>query len=339
MDMLKQHIVQESRFITSDTLLLTIEPRRAQDTFLFSPGQYVAIGFKRFGRPSPMRCFSIVSSPNGPKELQLAVRVQGNFTRSLAALERGDHVFVRGPFGNFVIDEIYDRNIFLVAGGIGITPFMSMIRYATEMQLPLPITLLYSCTRQEHIPFFDELHYHEQQNPNFRVIFFITKDTPSPVAGRTILSGRIDRARLKQLSGGQLSRSTYFLCGPKPFTHAIRDTLTQEGADPHRIITEEFTPSTPANTITALSPHAIPRWTYALTGASLMLAAAFFMVLDVGQVTEKAVTHTATPAATRQSVLSNTTDSSTAPAGSMASPTNTMPTYQPTYQQPMTSVS
>jgi len=344
MAIMKQYTVRESKLLNTDILLLTLYPKHSKDQLLFYPGQYAAIGFKRFGRPSPMRCFSIISSPNNAKELQFAARIQGNFTRSLSELEPGDEVFVRGPFGNFVVDETYDRNVILMAGGIGITPFMSMIRYATEAQLPIPITLLFSYHSKEEIPFFDELRYHQQHNPNLRVIFFVTQDTRAS-KGETVLTGRITKERLAKLTGGHFARFTYFLCGPKGFVESMRTIVQTNGADPARIISEEFSPTSPANAIASMPQHTVQRWTYALTGVSLVLAAAFFLALDVDRALAR--TAAASPAGTTQQAPSSTatdaTGSTSGVTNNTSSTTNstTAKNTQPPvmYQQPITSVS
>src|SRR5579864_688597 len=107
---MKVYKVKHKQFLGSHTLLLTLEPRRQKDILRFYPGQYAAIGFKT-GRPTPMRCFSIVSSPNNSNELQFAMRVQGNFTQTASNLEVGDEALVHGPFGSFVIDPEIDQNV------------------------------------------------------------------------------------------------------------------------------------------------------------------------------------------------------------------------------------
>lgn len=335
---MQQYTVKQSTHLNADTLLLTLRPKHMRDRLMFYPGQYIAIGFKRFGRPSPMRCFSIVSSPNA-NELQVAARVQGKFTRSLAALLPGDDVFVRGPFGNFVIDETYDRSVLLIAGGIGITPFMSMIRFATETQLSVPITLLFSY-RGSDAPFLAELRSHERQNPNFRLALRNT-NASSRQAGEP--SGRITDAHLEQLTGGHFSKFTYFMCGPKAFVRSMRDLLGRHGADPSRMISEEFSPTSPANAVASAPQHTIPRWTYALTGVGLIAAASFFLALDVDRALEKTVK--AAPAAQQSqpdTPMSTSSTSKTDTTGGSSANTQPSTTYsQPTmtYRQPVTSVS
>ena len=105
--------LKDIKWMSQDSILLTLEPKSDKDKLDFYPGQYLTIGFRKFGRPSPVRCFSIVSSPNS-NNLQLGIRVYGIFTKSLAHLKPGTNMFVQGPFGNFVIDEEQDKNIIML---------------------------------------------------------------------------------------------------------------------------------------------------------------------------------------------------------------------------------
>ena len=341
--MVHSYRVTNSRRLTRDTFLIDLEPKRPRDRLRFYSGQYAALGFKRFGRPSPMRCFSIVSSPTDPDTLQFAIKRYGTFTKALSLLQPGDTVFVRGPFGKFVIDEDYDKNILLLAAGIGITPFMSMIRYATDAKLPMPITLLYSTPRREDIPFLDELRQHEQHNPRFKAHFFLTQEpVPADFAGHAT-AGRLNEARLKQVTGGQYSRFTYFMCGPKGFVQAIRHSLESHHVDPHRMVTEEFTPAVDAQIGGASMQRLIPRWTYGAAGASLVLAVLFFMVLDLDQTLPKLTKAQAAAQSTTgaNTAVSTTPTTATSPDASSSSTSNSQtPTiYTQTYQTPMTSVS
>lgn len=302
--------VKQSRFIAPDTLLLSLQPKRNKDKLDFYPGQYAAMGFKHYGRPSPMRCFSIVSSPSSD-ELQFAMRVQGDFTRAIADLEIGNTVFIRGPFGEFVTDERYDRSVVGMAGGIGITPFISMIRHATETHSTLPITLLYSCQSQDNIPFRQELLDLEQANPRFKVAFFITNGATDKLKGARVLSGRIDDARLNQLTNEQYNRFTYFICGPKNFNKAMKRTLSDHNTNQERIITEEFTPSSQVGSVSVIPKHSITRWTYGLTGASLILGTAFIMTIDLARALPK-ITQAETAAQTQSVTQTQNTTPTTA---------------------------
>lgn len=327
--------LKSTKRITPNTLLLTLQPKRNKDKLDFYPGQYAAIGFKQHGRPSPVRCFSIVSSPNKPDELQFAMRVYGDFTNAVAELETGTTVFVYGPFGNFIIDEQYDKNVILLAGGIGVTPFMSMIRYAAEAKVALPITLLYSCPTQDNIPFYEELLELEQKNPKFKTVFFVTNDAIDRLEGSRALAGRMNETRLNRLTNRQYNRFTYFICGPKGFTRSMTSILADNDTDPFRIITEEFTPTSQVSNISAASGHSIPRWTYALTGISMVLATAFIMTIDLDRAVPRLVSAQTVqqPTTTTQTTTPiNPASSSTSPSQT-SSATNSQSTDTPTSDQ------
>jgi ferredoxin-NADP reductase len=347
---MRTYNVKSTQQIAPNTVLLSLQPKRSADSLRFWPGQYAAIGFRRGGRPSPVRCFSIASSPTNSDELQFGMRVYGDFTCALSNLERGDEVFVHGPFGNFVIDEQLDKSVILMAGGIGITPFMSMIRYVTETRSNVSITLLYSCRLQDDIPFYQELLDLQRRNPRFKAVFFVTGGGVNKLTGSRTVAGRINEDHLNQLTSGQYNRFTHFICGPKNFNRGMKAILAANGTDPERIVTEEFTPSSQADSVAPEPKYNISRWTYALTGASLVLGTIFFMGLDLVRAVPKLVNAQAAAPTTAQNQSTNTnqtvpstTSSNSSPSSNSNSTTTTQPSYsQPTqtyYQAPVTSIS
>lgn len=344
--------------LTASSVLLTMQAKRPKDALRFYPGQYAAIGFKKAGRPSPVRCFSVITVPERPDVLQFGMRIEGNFTQTAARLTPGTKVFIRGPFGNFVVDEQQDRNLVMLAGGIGITPFVSMIRAATHYRSPKPMVLLYSCRSQNDIPFYDEILELEQRNPRFKAVFFITGGDVDKGRPGHFISGRITGRRLEELSHGRPNFFTYFLCGPKSFMRSMETELISNNTDPAQIVTEDFTASSPATAASAPT-FSIPRWTYGLTAASLLAGVAFIGGLDLVRAVPRLarasitrpVTGNTASSSTLQATSSDTTpptattapDNSVAPAPSNP-PSTQAPAPQPQqapsyYQPPMTSVS
>ncbi len=345
--------IKRTERISPDTLLLTLQPKSQKDRFNFRPGQYAALGFTRNGRPSVMRCFSIVSSPTNQNELQFAMRIYGDFTHAIAELPVGVEVFVRGPFGNFVTSSTRARNLILMTGGIGVTPFMSMIRTATIQHSAVPTMLLYSVQSQHNIPFYDELLQLEQQNPNFRVFFFVTDGEVDTLTTKRVVQGRIALSHVRQLTGGYLSQYGYFICGPGGFMSAMKQMLSQNGVSAARIITEEFTPtSSLVAPVDALAPkRSAPFWTYGLTSVTMVMGVLFIMVLDLVTNVPKTVnaqaataTQITVPSATSSISTPSSNDASASSSYSSLPTTQTTtpsytPSYQPTYQAPVTSVS
>lgn len=285
---------------------------------------------------------------------KVAVRLIGSFTHSLAGLAPNDRVFVRGPFGEFVLSE-QDKSVVLLAAGIGITPSMSMVREHMLQQSTRPMTLLFSCSSQNDIPFYDELKMLEERDPYLRVVFFITTGPTDRLSARYVLNGRIGETHLARMVGQD--NRTFFLCGPKQFMRDMRTILVKKGVEPERLITEEFTSSSVGGKIMTPGRN-VQRWTYRLTGAALVAGVAGIMALDIARfvprtVSDDKVTAASTTQTAQATPKTSVPTSSTASAGparststtnttpaSSSSYTATTPSHPtPVYQPPVTSVS
>lgn len=271
--------VEDISLISPSVLLLTLVPKNRKH-MKFYPGQYVALNFKRFGRPTPMRCFSIASSPTNSKSIQFAVKIQGDFTNALSEIKPGDPVDMMGPFGEFVIDSSIDKRVILLAGGIGVTPFISMIRYATDVQLKLPIVLMFSNQTQDDVPFYEELIEHEKKNPYFKVAFFITSGNTNKLNSGRIFSGRITEKALNQVTDNLYNSFTHFVCGPNNFMKAIQSILISKNVSPDHLITEAF-----GQGIVTEKSHKKKsketRFVYAMTGFLLIAGTVFITGIDL----------------------------------------------------------
>lgn len=184
------------------------------------------------------RTFSIASAPADAPRLQFATRMsQSAFKRTLAEAQRGLELDVDGPYGSFTLHRNANRPAVFFAGGIGITPFRSIVKDATERRLAHSLTLFYSNRSPGSTAFLAELGQWERQNTNFRLLATIT-DTPYD-AGWTRQTGFIDRdfvARHLAVFGDAVS----YIAGPPAFVTAMRGVLEGAGADPDNIRTEEF---------------------------------------------------------------------------------------------------
>lgn len=318
-------IVKTSSVDRNGILRLVITPKRSKDRLEYQPGQYAAIGFRRLGRPSPTRCFSIVSSPYGTDDLEFAIKIHGSFTQSLSELVTGNVVYIQGPYGHFTVDEHYNRNIVMLAGGIGITPFMSMIRASSSARLPNRLFLLYSNPLRDSIPFHEELLEHERNNPMFGSVFFVTQGTVVQQQGERIMSGRVSEEHLTQLTGGKLNSCTYFICGPKGFIKNYQNLLAKNGVSRERIVTEEF--STGSSLMQTLFPRDRGvRLTYALATIAIIVGSLSISALDLVRYVPAKVHAEALAAQTR----SNSSQSSEQPT--QTAPSQTTPTQSPTAQ-------
>jgi ferredoxin-NADP reductase len=192
------------------------------------------------------RGFSINSAPDDP-ELMFTTRLRDTaFKRVLKTMPLGTEVKVEGPFGNLTLHNNANRPAVLLAGGIGITPFRSIVRRAAHERLPHRILLFYANRRPEDAPFLDELGGSARENPNFTVIPTMTQMSGShlPWKGET---GYIDHALIEKYLKGNLSSAKelsspiYYMAGPAAMVGGLRTMLNKAGVDDDDIRTEEFT--------------------------------------------------------------------------------------------------
>ena len=182
--------------------------------------------------------FSLVSAPF-QDDLVVATRMRDSvFKRALKSMSIGSSMRLEGPFGSLVLHNNRSRPAVFIAGGIGITPFMSILRQAAKDQLPQRLILLYSNRRPEDAAFLAELQQLEQQNKNFRLVATMTEMDKSsrPWKGQTRM---IDEDLVKKING-DLSAPIYYLAGPPGMVEALRQTLNHAGIDDDDIRSEEF---------------------------------------------------------------------------------------------------
>jgi ferredoxin-NADP reductase len=180
----------------------------------------------------------------------LSTRIRDSpYKKRLSTLEEGARVKLRGPEGQFVLHEDYSKPAVFLSGGIGVTPFRSMIKYATDKQLPLQIVMFDSNRNRDNILFKKEFDEWTSKNKNLKIIYTISEDeqqqqpSSSAANGWKGEHGRIDRAMvLKYLDSNILSNSIFYICGPPSMLGAMQSLLQDHLEIPkERIKVEEFT--------------------------------------------------------------------------------------------------
>lgn len=199
------------------------------DLFLIDPPETDKEGNKR--------AFTLASSPDD-EDLAITTRMRDTaFKRTLGSMAPGVLMELEGPFGELTLPDRTDRPIVFLAGGIGITPFYAMSRYATAHTLPHRITLFYSNRRPEDAAFLDELI--ALQNPHFTCIGTMTDMEHSSRSWEGEI-GYIDKAMLDRHLPDR-ENALYYLAGPMGMVAALRKMLNESGVSNDDIRTEEFT--------------------------------------------------------------------------------------------------
>lgn len=203
----------------------------------FLPGQYVDLVVDT-DYDSLVGGFSIASSPLRKDRIQLAVKYRPD--RSITTYlhqgaKVGDTALVLGPSGEFFYRPGEGSSLVLIAGGIGITPLMSMIRFVDEARLDTEVTLLYSAKTTAEFIFFEELQAIASRSPRIRCLFTVTRPAGAPWNGRT---GRIDGHLLAAHSGDRTA--LFYICGPLGMADDVAAILQSQGVAPSRIRRERW---------------------------------------------------------------------------------------------------
>ena len=207
--------------------------------FGFKPGQAIDLVLPEpptADAQSARHTFSIVSAPF-EAELTIATRMRDSaFKHALKSLPIGTQVAIEGPFGSLTLHGDRTRPAVFIAGGIGITPFMSMLRQAHHDRLPRALVLLYSNRRPDDSAYLTELQHLARDNLFFRLLATMTQPADPRWTGQT---GLIDSALLRA-AAAELSAPTYYVAGPPAMVQAMRDTLNGAGVNDDDIRSEDF---------------------------------------------------------------------------------------------------
>ncbi|HEY4502493.1 MAG TPA: FAD-dependent oxidoreductase [Candidatus Paceibacterota bacterium] len=176
--------------------------------FIYRAGQSMRFTVPALGEE---RTFSIITAPH-ELDLAFAMRVRGSaFKKYVRQLKRGETIVASGPFGTFGLQEDATKPALYIAGGIGITIFISMLSHLRYTRQNHPITVLYSNRNEEDISYADYLKEIEQTSPHVRVVYTLTNEKPKVWSGEL---SRINENLIKKYA--PLYTETLFLIAATP---------------------------------------------------------------------------------------------------------------------------
>jgi ferredoxin-NADP reductase len=239
--------------------------------FTFVPGQFLNVAFG-IGGARMNRSYSISSSPTQREYLELTVRREprGAVSRHLHDLLKvGDQIEAGGPVGRFTFTGTEADSIVLIAGGVGVTPMMSITRYLTERAWAGDIFLIYTCRTPTDFIFAEDVAALQRLNPKLHVAVTISSAEGTDWRGPR---GRISKALLMQTVPDLASRRIH-LCGPPPLMDAIKAILTELGVPADHVKTELFGATKPSSAVVrtslkASAPATGPRVTFSKNSKS-----------------------------------------------------------------------
>ncbi|MFH7320210.1 ferric reductase-like transmembrane domain-containing protein [Desulfurivibrio sp. D14AmB] len=179
--------------------------------------------------------FSFASSAMESGGVSLTIKELGDFTAKIGSTAVGTRAYLDGPYGSFTIDGHSAPGFCFIAGGVGITPIMSILRTMADRHDRRPVLLLYGSKRWEDVTFRDEL---EDLKQRLRLeLVHVLEEPPSQWTGeRGLITA--------ELMGRHLPENRmdleYFICGPGPMQQGMRRAVARLGLPAHKINSESF---------------------------------------------------------------------------------------------------
>ncbi len=227
-----------------ETKITEIVPRTSDVTsyrftrpseLIYKPGQYFMITIRQDNKEL-VHHFSFSSSPTEQSHFEFTKKFTDHeYSIALKAAKVGDWARIDAPYGQFTF-EGENPKIALLAGGIGITPFMSICKNATDKHLDSKITLFYGCRTEEDIAFKEEFNSMQNENKNLKIVCIVNQPS-SEWKGET---GIITADMIKKMLP-DYNETIFFTCGPPPMLKAMETIIESLGLQKNQMKQEYFT--------------------------------------------------------------------------------------------------
>lgn len=224
----RHQFLLEKITISKEASELTLRPKNHM--FHFVPGQFAFISVHHRGLPKDSHPFSITSAPDSPL-LSFAVKSLGDYTETIKLLEPGTPIDVEGPFGRFSYHYYKNINQLWIAGGIGVTPFISMLRSLPKTHGYF-LTFIYCVKDRTELLFYEELHTMQTTLPNLHLHIWVSSELGRLTAD--VIAGLMTNVEKQEV----------FICGPPIMMKSLRHGLGKRNIRNSHIHTEEFSLNT-----------------------------------------------------------------------------------------------
>lgn len=221
------YIVDKVDVVAGNVTQITLSPKAK--TMAYKAGQFVFIRFlhSKDGISREWHPFSISSNPKDDR-LEISIKGLGDYTNNLTKLSPGTVAEIEGAYGRFNYTNYKNRDQIWIAGGIGVTPFLSMAKDIVGSDSHAD--LYYSVKTESELINWDLLYKQANESPtNLRVIPFVGDQQPK----------FLDIDYIIEKSGG-IENKDFYICGPPPMMASLKKQLKQRGVPGTSIHTEEF---------------------------------------------------------------------------------------------------
>ena len=220
--------MEKNSHVSTDIVSFRFSRNEDNNTYYlnYTAGQYAVFDLGTKEDPEgPIRSFTLASSPTEENFILISTRIRDTpFKKKLDSLDVGISVKLTAPLGKFVLHEDHSRAVVLLSGGIGVTPFRSMIKYATDKQVPVRIILFDANRNQDNILYKKEFDECANSNRNLKIISDNDWKGERGYINQTMLT--------KYLSSTEMDNSIFYICGPPGMLNAMKKLLQVDLAIP-----------------------------------------------------------------------------------------------------------
>ena len=230
-------------FMKFETAVKEIVPRTPNVTSFRFPrpagldykaGQFLFVTIKP-GEKELSKHFSFSSSPTEKEHIEFTKKfTDSEFTAALKTLKPGDWARIEAPFGDFTFEGEHEK-IGMLAGGIGITPLMSICKFCTDKQLKTKITLLYGCRTENDIAFRKELEEMQKQNSNLKVVFMLNEASSDWKGAVGVINADMVKQEIPDYK-----ETMFYTCGPPPMVEVMEKLVESLGLPKTQLKREYF---------------------------------------------------------------------------------------------------
>jgi len=220
----KYDYIVEEIVVIGDVLEIYLKP--VGEKIKFVAGQFGFVSFEQKGL-TEAHPFSFSSSPDDDL-FRFSIKILGDYTMNLKNLKTGTKCKISSAYGKISEGFWGNKDVVCIAGGIGVTPFLSMMGYEKNHILPRKISLFYSSREENKVVYNDDFINWQNELPNFSYYPYFGEKRPR-------LTAQILRENL-----GSLDNKIFYLCGPSGMMHDISAQLQMTGVKLKNIIFEDF---------------------------------------------------------------------------------------------------
>lgn len=221
---LKKDFLYSVKSIKSSDNITTLELEPHSKSLNFMPGQFVFVSFDHPGL-TEKHPFTIASAPG--RTLKFMIKESGDFTKKIKEINKGASAHIEGPYGRLNATEDSNNQVW-IAGGIGITPFLSFAEATSKKKDPPKIDLYYCVQNEKEALALDNLRSITKSHTSLRIILHCSD-----------VHGRINSEVIEKKSGPLLNKNIY-ICGPISMMNSLEHQLIAKGVPQNKIHKEEF---------------------------------------------------------------------------------------------------